>query len=179
MLSYQVVDRGIAAASRPYKNLPRVSFNYAPLSGNKKINLKLTSEFTYFDRTDETEVTVDVTGFRADIYPSISYPMRSQSAFLIPKVGVHHTQYSLAQQGPFKESPSRTIPIVSLDSGLFLERGTAFGVEISCIRWNPGCITFMYPIKIRPTCRYLIPLFSTWITTSCSGRTGSPTRPGG
>ena len=127
MLSYQVVDRGIAAASRPYKNLPRVQFKYAPLSGNKKINLRLTSELTYFDRTDETEVTVDVTGFRADIYPSISYPIRSQSAFIIPKVGVHHTQYSLARQGPFKENPSRTIPIVSLDSGLFLERGTAFG----------------------------------------------------
>ena len=120
--SYQIVDQSIAVASRPYKNLPRLQFRYRPLVGNNRINLDLHTDLTYFDRTGETGVTVDVTGFRADLYPSVSYPIRTQSAFLIPKVGVRYTQYSLDKQGPFSKSPSRTLPIVSVDSGVFLER---------------------------------------------------------
>ena len=120
--SYQIVDQSIRVTSRPYKNLPRLQFRYRPLSGNKKINLNLLTDFTYFDRTGEAGVTVDVTGFRADLYPSISYPIRTKAAFLAPKVGVRFTQYELDKQGPFGKSPSRTLPIVSVDSGVFLER---------------------------------------------------------
>ena len=120
--SYQIVDQSIRVTSRPYKNLPRLQFRYRPLSGNKKINLDLRTDFTYFDRTGETGVTVDVTGFRADLYPTISYPIRTQAAFLVPRVGVRFTQYELDKQGPFKKSPNRTLPIVSVDSGVFLER---------------------------------------------------------
>ena len=120
--SYQVIDRTIAVTSRPYKNLPRLQFRYYPLRGNKKINLTMLSDFTYFDRTDEAGVTIDVTGFRTDLYPAISFPVRSQSAYVIPKVGVRFTQYNLDEQGPFRKSPSRTLPVISVDSGLFLER---------------------------------------------------------
>ena len=120
--SYQIVDQSIQVTSRPYKNLPRLQFRYFPLRGNKTINLNLLTDLTYFDRTGEAGVTVDVTGFRADLYPSISYPIRTQSAFLVPKVGVRFTQYDLDKRGPFNKSPSRTLPIVSVDSGVFLER---------------------------------------------------------
>ena len=120
--SYQIVDRSIAVTSRPYKNLPRLQFRYFPLRGNKTLNLNLLTDFTYFDRTGEAGVTVDVTGFRADLYPSVSYPIRTQAAFLVPKVGVRFTQYELDRQGPFKKNPNRTLPIVSVDSGVFLER---------------------------------------------------------
>ena len=120
--SYQVIDRTIAVTSRPYKNLPRVQFRYYPLRGNKKINLTMLSDITYFDRTGEAGVSIDVTGFRTDLYPAISYPIRTQSAYVIPKVGVRFTQYNLDEQGPFRKSPSRTLPVISVDSGLFLER---------------------------------------------------------
>ncbi len=120
--SYQIMDQSIRVTSRPYKNLPRLQLRYFPLRGNKRLNLRLDTDLTYFDRTGETGVTVDVTGFRADLYPSISYPMRTQAAFLIPKVGVRYTQYELDKQGPFEKSPSRTVPIFSVDSGVFLER---------------------------------------------------------
>ena len=120
--SYQIVDQSIAVTSRPYKNLPRLQFRYRPLRGNNRFNVDLHTDFTYFDRTGETGVEVDVTGFRADLYPSVSYPVRTQAAFFIPKVGLRFTQYDLDKQGPFNKSPSRTLPIVSVDSGVFLER---------------------------------------------------------
>ena len=109
--SYQIMDQSIRVTSRPYKNLPRLQLKYFPLRGNKRINLRLDTDLTYFDRTGEAGVTVDVTGFRADLYPSISYPIRTQAAFLVPKVGVRFTQYELDKQGPFEKSPSRTVPI--------------------------------------------------------------------
>ena len=120
--SYQIMDQSIRVTSRPYKNLPRLQFRYFPLRGNNRLNLNLQTDITYFDRTGETGVEVDVTGFRADLYPSISYPIRSQAAFVIPKIGVRYTQYNLDKQGPFDKSPSRTIPIFSVDSGVYLER---------------------------------------------------------
>ena len=120
--SYQIVDQSIAVASRPYKNLPRLQFRYRPMAGNNRINLDLMTDLTYFDRTGESGVTTDVTGFRADLYPSISYPIRTRAAFLIPKIGVRYTQYSLDKQGPFTKSPDRLLPITSVDSGIFLER---------------------------------------------------------
>ena len=120
--SYQIVDQSIAITSRPYKNLPRLQFNYFPLRGANKINLNLLTDLTYFDRTGETGVEVDVTGFRAHLYPSISYPLRTEAAFLTPRLGLHFTQYELDKQGPFKKNISRTLPIVSVDSGVFLER---------------------------------------------------------
>ena len=122
---YQVIDRNINVTSRPYKTLPQVRFNYSPLSGNNKINFNLDSEVTYFDRTDETGIINDVAGFRTDLYPSVSYPLKSRGAFLIPKIGVRHTQYNLTEkgrEGVFGSSPDRTLPILSIDSGIFLER---------------------------------------------------------
>ena len=84
------------------------------------------SDITYFDRTGEAGVSIDVTGFRTDLYPAISYPIRTQSAYVIPKVGV---RYHPVQPGPSKvlsdKSPSRTLPVISVDSGLFLERVTS------------------------------------------------------
>ena len=122
LLSYQVVDQSIPVASRPYKTLPQLQFSYSPLSDNNGINLELLTDFTYFDRTAEAGATIGVTGFRADLYPSISYPFHTQAAFLVPKVGVRFTQYQLDKPGPFEKSPNRTLPIVSVDSGVFLER---------------------------------------------------------
>lgn len=65
-------------------------------------------------------------GLRAWTYPSISAPLNQSWGFLTPKIGVHATSYKLEKNGPDKESYSRTLPIASLDSGLFFERETSF-----------------------------------------------------
>lgn len=123
---YQVVDRSINAISRPYKTLPRVRFRYAPLSGNNRLNVDFVSEAVYFDRSGELGLDVNVTGLRADLYPSVRFPLRSSGAFFIPRAGLRYTRYDLNEQGSFEKNPERTLPIVSVDSGLFLERATGF-----------------------------------------------------
>lgn len=123
---YQVVDRGIDAISRPYKALPRVRFRYAPLSGNNQLNVDFVSEAVYFDRGDDLGLEVNVTGLRTDLYPSVRFPLRSSGAFFIPRAGLRHTRYDLNERGSFEKNPERTLPIVSVDSGLFLERPARF-----------------------------------------------------
>lgn len=68
-----------------------------------------------------------VTGQRLDIEPAISLPWQSTYAFVKPRLAVRHTRYALddvARAGLLasQDAPTRTMPIVSVDSGLFFER---------------------------------------------------------
>ena len=49
--------------------------------------------------------------------------MMNESGFIIPKIALQHTQYWLSNQADTVNSnQSKTLPIISLDSGLFFER---------------------------------------------------------
>ena len=91
------------------------------------MNFDLRSEVTYFDRDDDNILVSDVNGGRLDLFPSVSYPLYSASTFLEPKAGFRYTQYDLNNINgtQFKSSPSRVLPVLSLDSGVFLERDTS------------------------------------------------------
>jgi len=123
---YQTVDSSIPATSRPYKRLPQIKFNaYTPYR-NRQLNLNLSTEVSYFDRGDNDAFTNDINGARFDLFPSISYPMYTASTYLEPKAGFRYTQYNLQDSGPlFDTSPSRVLPMLSLDSGVFFERETS------------------------------------------------------
>ena len=122
---YQTVDSSIPVTSRPYKRLPQLRFNAHSPNRNNSLNFDLGSEFSYFERGDNDVFINDVNGSRVDLFPSVSFPMYSASTFLIPKTGFRFTQYSLSDTGPdFKSSPSRALPMASLDTGVFFERDT-------------------------------------------------------
>jgi LPS-assembly protein len=127
--NYQTVDPTVDAVSRPYKRLPQFYFNAGSPGGTNKFLYNLTSQFTYFDRGDDDSFSADnVTGARMDLLPSISYPYRTASAFVTPKIGLRFTQYELDNTSTFESSPNRLLPVVSVDSGVFLERDfTLFG----------------------------------------------------
>jgi LPS-assembly protein len=121
---YQTVDRSIAATSRPYKRLPQVLFNYGSPRNYGKLNYGLQSEAVYFERGDDTIFTDNVNGGRLSLQPYISYPVRTVATYIEPKISLDYTQYSLEDSGSFGNSPNRVLPILSLDSGIFLERET-------------------------------------------------------
>lgn len=128
--------------SFPYERLPQLT-----LAGNKDVgptNLNLYTQWVTFDRDDDAIgqifttpdpnsftnlVTTNVTGSRLTAYPSISLPLARPYGYVTPKIGVHHTQYSLTDpefsfngiNGEY-QSDSRTLPIFSIDSGLFFDR---------------------------------------------------------
>ena len=81
-------------------------------------------------------------------YPTVSYPIVRPGWFVVPKIGVNYTQYQTnwyngdwlnlnsgtANAGTsfgYPRSQSRTVPIMSLDTGLIFERDTTlFGLSL-------------------------------------------------
>lgn len=109
--------------SFPYERLPQLS-----LIGNKyygDVNLNLYSQFVAFDINKDAPLVPGqprVTGNRTTLYPSISVPFNRPYGYLTPKFGIHHTNYSLNDDPNNESSYQRTLPIFSLDSGLYFDR---------------------------------------------------------
>ncbi len=118
--NYQTVDRTIAEIDRPYKRLPHLSFNYWTDPFAERFTADIKTSYTQFDHTSNLKVTGD----RTAIYPSITYNYDTGGYYIRPKLGVHYTHYSLDNQGTLPSSPDRSIPIFSIDSGLFYEKDT-------------------------------------------------------
>ena len=123
--NYQIASPLISDASKPYKRLPHIYFDYAQPQRNRQFNFGAKNQLAYFYR--DNGLANNVNGTRLDISPYVSYPMSNIYSFIKPKLGLRYTQYSLESNPTFKSSPSRVLPYFILDSGLFFERG----VEIS------------------------------------------------
>ena len=118
---YQTLDK----INFPYERLPQLT-----LTADKEwdyVNTDLYSQWAYFDR--DKKAPQAATGSRLTVYPSISMPFTQSYGFITPKVGVHMTNYSLRDNNfningvnISNNNDSRTLPIFSLDSGLYFER---------------------------------------------------------
>jgi len=121
---YQTVDETIAPASRPYQRLPRVTFNLTPQERPLGMEFRLQSEYVRFEQDER------VTGGRIDLTPRLSLPVQRTAYEITPTLGVRSTHYRLSNTGAAglpDDSPSRTTPLFSLDSRLFLERNLSLG----------------------------------------------------
>ena len=118
---FQTIDRTIAGSDRPYERLPQLLAATSLPERNRRLNYGLRGEFVSFDRQSS------VTGTRVDFQPWVSFPMRTGASFLVPRLEVQHTRYSLDHTvAGTDDSPSRTIPRFSVDGGMFFERDGMF-----------------------------------------------------
>jgi LPS-assembly protein len=117
--SFQTLQDPLAPITPPYSRRPQLLLNGA-WRNFPAVDLGLASEWTDFSHPTL------LSGRRFSFYPSISLPLNQSFAFVTPKVGVHHTRYTLTENNPDEvSSMTRTLPIFSLDSGLFMERDWA------------------------------------------------------
>jgi LPS-assembly protein len=124
--SYQTLspDPDVRNAT-PYRRLPQLlltAFRPDLVAG---LTFALDSEYVRFAHPDEAMTD----GTRVTAYPQISLPIQGAGYFLKPKVGVHHTSYDLQRpDGSLepRDSVTRTVPIMSIDSGLIFEREARF-----------------------------------------------------
>jgi LPS-assembly protein len=102
----------------PYKRLPQLKLQGDVPTNLFGLNIGLTAEYVDFDH--ETKVT----GQRYNIEPSLSLPLQTSYAFLKPRVALQHTRYDLDDNlvAGSEKSPTRTLPIASVDSGLLFEK---------------------------------------------------------
>jgi LPS-assembly protein len=118
--SYQVLQDPLAPIGLPYDRLPQISLNAARQElGGFDISMK--SDFTRFYHPTL------VRGDRSVINPRVSYPILAPGYFIAPSLSVHATSYNLTNQAPDQPTTlTRTLPTLSLDSGLVFERDASF-----------------------------------------------------
>jgi LPS-assembly protein len=115
--SYQTIDDSLPAGSSPYRRLPQLHFYSWHWIQALKLQPLFHAETTYFDRDDT------VSGGRVDLEPALVMPLIKPHYDIRPKIAVRHTEYFLDDPNrTFDDRPSRTVPIFSFDSNLFLER---------------------------------------------------------
>ncbi len=122
--------------SAPYERLPQVTFNTSRsnLYGSRA-RFDMAAEYVHFDHPASSFVT----GQRAYTYPSLSLPLQTTYGFLTPKLGLHLSHYQLgslsgisrdsignAPAGGYLDT-TRSLPIFSLDAGVYLERDWQLG----------------------------------------------------
>ncbi len=118
--SYQVLQDVLSPITRPYDRLPQLSFTSARY------------DVGGFDWTANAEATsfyhpTLVRGQRYVVNPSLSYPIVRPGYFITPKVSLHASSYSVEDPTTNAQSSyNRTLPTMSLDSGLIFERPASF-----------------------------------------------------
>lgn len=116
--TYQTIDETIASTAKPYYRLPQLLVQTQRRERNLQLNLSGSAEYVNFERGD------GITGQRIDVMPTLSYPWRTSASFLVPRLSLRHTRYDLQDTVPGDPSdPTRTLPLLSVDSGVFLDRG--------------------------------------------------------
>lgn len=116
MQQFQTLQDPRATIIPPYKRLPQLTLN-AEKRNLYGLDFDLFSNLTHFSHPTLQD------GLRLAVYPRVSMPLQNSWGFIKPRIGVHHTRYSLnAPTGTETKSIDRTLPIFSVDSGLVLER---------------------------------------------------------
>lgn len=117
---YQTLD----GQSYPYFRLPE--FN---IGGSRDLSVATGNMYAQWVAFEKANAAPDsVTGNRLTTYPSLSLPLNSTYGYITPKLGAKHWSYSLhgdtIMPGTTEEyqSDGTTVPIFSVDSGLYFDR---------------------------------------------------------
>ncbi len=155
---YQTLDE----INFPYQRLPQLT-----LTGNKDLDIVTTnlySQWSYFELADDAPE--GATGSRLTLYPSISKTFSQSYGFVTPKFGVHHTNYSLNDNNYIvngnaisNNSANRTLPIFSVDSGLYFERD----VNVVKNKYTQTLEPRLFYVYIPSKEQDLLPVFDTGV----------------
>jgi LPS-assembly protein len=120
---YQTIDYTLAEPEHPYARVPHLAADadYA-LGPDGLLRYGFYSEVVNFQHSETPEAVT--TGWRGDFMPLASLDLTGPGYFMRPAFAWRLTQYELDTlgAGQVKRSPSRTLPITSVDTGLLFER---------------------------------------------------------
>ena len=134
----------------PYSRLPQITLDGVLPEQPQGLQFSYATELVRFDRdlrkgnfTDEYGVSTTpwpdqnisglarANGDRTYLQPGVSLPMNWTQGYITPAVKYAYTDYQLnldsigkSQVGSFDDAPSRSVPIYSVDSGLYFDRDT-------------------------------------------------------
>ena len=120
LLDFQNLDDTLSSADRPYAELPRLTA-MAHWLGTSGLGSHLDSELVDFTRHDGT------TGWRSHVAPGLSYDYTVPGFYIRPAADVDFTAYALHDALTSNAQPNRTLPILTVDTAMQLERLSAAG----------------------------------------------------
>ncbi len=121
----QTIVDTIAPEQQPYRRLPQLLAEGEWGHGDGGVALGFSGELVHFDRG------VGVTGLRMNLEPAISWDVSGDGYYLRPRAAYRFTQYDLDDLPAGGEPrPSRSAPILTLDTGLLFERQSTLGSDI-------------------------------------------------
>ena len=153
--NWKLADYRQSESILPFNRLPRAYFNWErPVSD--LFTLGLQSEAVRFQHNGNGGAT------RLDLKPYVSMPLQGPSWFITPTLAWRYTSYRLdkdfqSDTNFLDRSPSRSLPIASLDAGLFFDRDT----EIKGSRFLQTLEPRLYYLNIPYDDQSDIPLFDT------------------
>ena len=141
---YQTIDD----ADRPYRKLPSLSLNGSPEWDYDGLLVDYLADYTYFDRDPADFIGSErTTGGRLHLQSTLMAPFEQLWGYLRPAVSVTHTQYDLNNQPGSNSTPSRTLPIFSLDTGLYFDRFFEFDRREYTQTLEPRLFVLEVPFK--------------------------------
>ncbi|NND82737.1 MAG: LPS-assembly protein LptD [Gammaproteobacteria bacterium] len=116
---YQIIDPIISAASKPYERRPSITFGTRLPDGPYGMQYGVAASYTDFASDTRIE------GTRTALTPYVSLPFENIWGYVTPRLSLHHRQYSLDNVAAGQEdSPSFSVPIFSVNAGLYFEKNT-------------------------------------------------------
>lgn len=117
---YQTLQNSTHSVDIPYAKLPQLTLSSSRALG-QGFGFNLTSDWTRFSHPSKQE------GNRLVLYPSVNWSFDQPWGYIKPKFGVHYTRYDLDALGSTQATTeTRSLPITTVDSGLYFERETQF-----------------------------------------------------
>jgi LPS-assembly protein len=118
---YQTLDDTLPVDERPYARVPRLTVG-STYTWYDIVHYGFDSELVEFRHASGA---TGPSGWRGDLMPAVSLDLTGPGYFLRPALAWRLTQYELSDLLPGETgSPSRTVPLASLDTGLLFERET-------------------------------------------------------
>ncbi len=109
---FQVLDD----TSEAYARLPQLNLHWQPVTDKDHIQWSINGEYTYFTNSHSDD------GQRLDLLASARKRFANDFAYLTPAIKLRHTHYRQDQGNGGHSTRHRSLPSVSVDSGLFFER---------------------------------------------------------
>lgn len=156
---FQTIDSTLPLDDRPYSRAPdlTVDADYGWGPGDL-VRYGFQSEIVDFQRPDHA---TGATGWRYDFMPTASLNLGGPGYYIRPAIAWRATQYQLSNVPAGQpSSPSRTVPIASVDSGLTLERTSgAHGQRL--VTLEPRLMYLYVPYRNQNSGDHQLPIFDT------------------
>jgi LPS-assembly protein len=149
---HQLSDYTLSRSILPYNRMPRAYLDWEQPVGHL-FTAGVEAEAVRFQDPDQAG------GSRVDLKPYVSMPLQGASWFLTPTLAWRYTGYQVDDAAAINgnTSPSRALPIASVDTGLYFDRETNWGGESFLQTLEPRLFYLRVPYRNQSD----IPLFDT------------------